>query len=215
MGELGVKSTLAGGRLRVNAAVFYSDYDGIQLSALTPVGTPPALLPNTLNAAPAEIYGAELEITGRLEAWEFNLGISSLHSEFTKDALLTDSQTNTNRLVPKGSRVPFAPDVTATAGVQYNVPVGTWTLTPRVQLSHTDEQLSTPFAYPATTVPSRTVTDVRLSAAAAEHLHLEAFVTNVFDRTYIAAQVQDASSATGGVIYGAPRQYGVRAKYDF
>ena len=215
MGELGVKSTLAGGRLRVNAAVFYSDYDGIQLSSLTAVGTPPALLPNTSNAAPAEIYGAELEITGRLHALEFNLGISSLHSEFTEDALLTDSQTNTNRLVPKGSRVPFAPDMTATAGIQYDVHVGAWTLTPRVQISYTDEQLSTPFAYPATTVPSRGLTDVRLSAATGESLHLEAFVTNVFDRTYIAAQVQDASSATGGIIYGAPRQYGVRAKYDF
>jgi iron complex outermembrane receptor protein len=215
MGELGVKSTLAEGRLRVNAAVFHSDYDGIQLSALTPTGTPPALLPNTLNAAPAEIYGAELEVTGRLQALEFNLGISSLHSEFTKEALLTDSQTNTNRLVPKGSRVPFAPNVTATAGIQYDVRAATWTLTPRVQLSYSDKQIATPFAYPATTVPSHAVTDVRLSAAPNESLHLEAFVTNVFDRAYIAAQVQDASSATGGILYGAPRQYGVRAKYDF
>jgi iron complex outermembrane receptor protein len=84
-----------------------------------------------------------------------------------------------------------------------------------VQISYADEQLSTPFAYPATTVPSHAVTDVRLSAAPNENLHLEAFATNVFDRTYIAAQVQDASSATGGILYGAPRQYGVRAKYDF
>ena len=41
-----------------------------------------------------------------------------------------------------------------------------------------------------------------------ENLRLEAFATNVFDETYIAAQVQDASSATGGIIYGAPRQVG-------
>ena len=68
MGELGIKSTVADGRLRINGALFYSDYDGIQLSSLTAVGTPPALLPNTLNAAPAEIYGAELELTGRFGA---------------------------------------------------------------------------------------------------------------------------------------------------
>src|SRR5690606_13164150 len=53
MGELGIKSTVAEGRLRINGALFYSEYDGIQLSSLTAVGTPPALLPNTLNAAPA------------------------------------------------------------------------------------------------------------------------------------------------------------------
>jgi iron complex outermembrane receptor protein len=215
MGELGIKSTIAGGRLRVNGAIFYSDYEDIQLSALTPIGTPAALLPNTLNAAPAEIYGAELELTGRFEALEFNLGLSTLHSEFTEDAVLTDSQTNTNRLVPKGSDVPFAPEMSATVGVQYDIPVGTWRLTPRVQLSYADEQLSTPFRYPATTVPSRTVTDVRITAAAADNLRLEAFATNVFDKTYIAAQVQDASSATGGILYGPPRQYGVRVKYDF
>jgi iron complex outermembrane receptor protein len=215
MGELGIKSTVAGGRLRVNAAIFYSDYDGIQLGALTAVGTPPTLLPNTLNAAPAEIFGGEIEVTGRFGGLEFNLGLSALHSEFTEDALLTDSQTNTNRLVPEGSTVPFAPEMTATAGLQYDVPLGNWTITPRLQVSYMDEQLSTPFEYVATVVPSRTVTDLRVTARAAEHLRLELFATNLFDETWIAAQVQDASSATGGIIYGAPRQIGVRAKFDF
>jgi iron complex outermembrane receptor protein len=78
-----------------------------------------------------------------------------------------------------------------------------------------DEQLSTPFPSVATTVPSRTVTDLRLTAIASEKLRLEAFATNILDETYIAAQVQDASSATGGIIYGAPLQIGVRAKFDF
>ncbi len=215
MGELGIKSTVADDRLRINAALFYSDYDGIQLSSLTAIGTPPALLPNTLNAAPAEIYGAELELTGRFGATEFNLGVSALHSEFTEDALLTDSQTNTNRLVPEGSSIPFAPEITATAGIQRDFRLGSWTLVPRIQVSYMDEQLSTPFPYVETTVPSRTVTDLRLTAIASEKLRLEAFATNIFDETYIAAQVQNASSATGGIIYGAPRQIGVRAKFDF
>ena len=215
MGELGIKSTVADDRLRINAALFYSDYDGIQLSSLTAIGTPPALLPNTLNAAPAEIYGAELELTGSFGATEFNLGVSALHSEFTEDALLTDSQTNTNRLVPEGSNVPFAPEITATAGIQRDFRLGSWTLIPRIQVSYMDEQLSTPFPYVETTVPSRTVTDLRLTAIASEKLRLEAFATNIFDETYIAAQVQNASSATGGIIYGAPRQIGVRAKFDF
>ena len=215
MAELGIKSTVAGGRLRVNSAVFYSEYEGIQLSSLTAVGTPPTLLPNTLNAAPAEIYGAELELTGRFDALEVNLGLGWLHSEFIDYALLTDSQTNTNRLVPPGSPVPFAPEFTATAGIQYDFQVGDWTLTPRAQVSYLDEQLSTPFEYPATTVPSRTIADLRLTAMRAENFRLEAFATNVLDETYIAAQVQDASSATGGIIYGPPRQIGVRARFDF
>jgi iron complex outermembrane recepter protein len=215
MTELGIKSTLAEGRLRVNGAIFRSNYEGIQLSSLTAVGTPPALLPNTLNAAPADIQGAELEITGRFAALEFNLGAGWLDSEFTRDALLTDSQTNTNRLVPEGARVPFAPEFTVTAGIQYDFPLGSWTLTPRLQASYLDEQLSTPFEYVATVVPSRTVADLRLTASPSDNLRLEAFATNLLDETYIAAQVQDASSATGGIIYGPPRQVGLRVKFDF
>jgi iron complex outermembrane receptor protein len=213
--ELGLKSTLAEGRLRFNSAVFYSDYEGIQLSALTPVGTPPALLPNTLNAAPAEIYGVEIELTGQFGGLGFNVGLSALNSEFTEDALLTDSQTNTNRIVPKGATVPFAPELTAAAGVQYELELGSTSLTPRIQVSYIDDQLATPFPYPATTVPSRTVTDVRLTWLPLEQLRIEAFASNVFDEEYIAVQVQDASSAQGGVIYGAPLQYGLRATYDF
>ncbi|HEY0686981.1 MAG TPA: TonB-dependent receptor [Steroidobacter sp.] len=211
--ELGAKTTLADGRLRVNGAVFYSEYDGIQLSALVPLGS--TLIPNTLNAAPAEIYGAELELTGQFGGFGFNLGLSALQSEFTEDALLTDSQTNTNRLVPEGSIVPFAPEFTANAGVQYEFLLGNMTLTPRIQVSYLDEQLSTPFRYVATTVPSRTITDLRVTLVPMENLRIEAFATNVLDKEYISAQVQDASSARGGIIYGAPRQYGVRAKYDF
>lgn len=215
MAELGIKSTVADGRMRVNAAVFHSDYEGIQLSSLTPVGIPPALLPNTLNAAPAEMYGAELELTARLGGLEFNLGAGWLKSEFIDDALLTDSQTNTNRLVPEGSRVPFAPEFTATVGIQHEFAAGRWSLIPRLQASYLDEQLSTPFEYAVTVVPSRTIADFRLTAIPSDNLRLEAFVTNLFDETYIAAQVQDASSATGGILYGAPRQIGVRAKFDF
>jgi len=215
MVELGLKSTLAGGRLRINGAIFHSDYEGMQLSALTAVGTPPALLPNTLNAAPAEIYGAELELTGVVNALDWNLGVSWLHAEFTEDGVLTDSETNTNRTVWAGSSVPFAPELTATAGIQYEFRLGSWTLTPRVQASHLARQLSTPFKYAATIVPSRTIADVRITAMPTERLRLEVFATNVLDETYIASQVQNASSASGGIIYGAPLQVGVRARFDF
>ncbi len=211
--ELGMKSTLADGRLRFNSAVFYSDYEGIQLSALTPVG--PTLLPNTLNAAPAEIYGIEIEMTGQFGGLGFNVGLSALESEFTEDAMLTDSQTNTNRLVPEGSVVPFAPELTLTAGLQYEFPIGQTQLIPRVQVAYMDEQLATPFRYAATTVPSRTVTDLRVTWIPTDQLRLEAFATNVLDEEYIAVQVQDASSALGGIIYGAPRQVGARAMYKF
>lgn len=211
--ELGWKTTLADGRLRLNGAAFYSEYEDIQLSALTSVGG--QLLPNTLNAAPAEIVGVELEMIGRFGGLGFNVGLSALDHEFTKDAMLTNSLTNQNELVPAGSPIPFAPELTITAGLEYEFLIGSSTLTPRVQLSYMDEQLSTPFSHEQTIVPSRTIADVRLTWVPISQLRIEGFVSNVLDKEYIAAQVQNASSADGGIIFGAPRQYGIRAKYDF
>ena len=38
---------------------------------------------------------------------------------------------------------------------------------------------------------------------------------NLTDETYIASQIQNTTSATGGIVYGAPLQYGLRAKVNF
>jgi len=218
--ELGVKTTVAEGRLRVNGDVFYSAYEGIQLSALTPVPGGGSL-PNTLNAADATIMGAELEITGQFDNLGFNLGGSYLTSEFTEDKMLTDgSDTPTvtpaaNKNVPAGTSLPFTPKWTASGGIQYDIVGNEVVLTPRLQASYIGEQYATAFPNWRTRVPSRIVTDFRLTLAPGEHIRLEGFVTNMFDKTYVAVQVQEASSASGGSIYGAPRQFGMRIKYSF
>ena len=62
---------------------------------------------------------------------------------------------------------------------------------------------------------ARTIVDARLTFKPNDNFTIEAFCTNLFDKTYIAVQLQDASSAQGGIIYGAPRQYGARLKYEF
>lgn len=212
--ELGAKTTLADGKIRINGDVFYSDYDGIQLSALTSIGAGP-LLPSTQNAASGEIYGLELELFGQFQALGFNFGASLINGEFAKDVEVTNSLTNVNELVKKGTDLPFSPDMTLTAGVQYDIRFGRAIISPRIQLSYMDEQYATPFPSRETLVPDRTVVDFRLMVLPSENLRLEAFVTNLFDEEYIAVQLQDASSATGGYIYGAPLQYGIRAKYTF
>jgi iron complex outermembrane receptor protein len=211
--EFGLKSTILDGRLRANGSVFFSDYQGIQLSALTPVG--PVLLPNTLNAAPADIYGLELEVLGQFDRLGFNLGLSLLDSEFTEDAVVTNGLTNRNEVVPEGTVIPFAPETTLTAGIQYDFPIGDMLLTPRMQVAYIGEQLATPFPNVATTVPSHTVADIKLNLQVNDNWNVEGFVNNVFDETYIAVQVQDASSAQGGMIFGAPLHYGIQAKYSF
>src|SRR5690606_39206415 len=100
-------------------------------------------------------------------------------------------------------------------GIQYELAFGDVVAIPRFQLSYTGEQWATPFDHPTTRVESRTIADLKLTVHPSTNWMAEVFVTNLFDEEYVASQSQDSSSADGGPIYGAPRQVGLRAKFDF
>ena len=206
--EGGFKTTLADKRLRLNGSLFYSDYKDIQFSSLFNA------LPLTQNAASGKAFGGELELTGRFGGWGVNAGLGYLDAEFAKAASIVNTVTNVQTLVPKGASLPFSPELTLNAGVDYAFEVGGGRLTPRVQWSHVGSQLATPFPSAVTLVPSRNLVDLRLTYER-DNWQVEAFSNNVADKTYIASQLQNSTSATGGIIYGAPRQYGLRARVNF
>jgi iron complex outermembrane receptor protein len=84
-----------------------------------------------------------------------------------------------------------------------------------VQWSHLSKQYATPFPSFNTLVPGRDLFDARLTFDFGERYTLEAYVNNLTDKTYIATQIQNSSSADGGIIYGAPRTYGLRLRFEF
>src|SRR5690606_24153819 len=144
-----------------------------------------------------------------------NAGLGWLDAEFGADAILQNTLTNLNELVRKGDVLPFSPDVTFNAGVQYDFVFGEKVLTPRLQYTYVSESYSTPFQSERTKISSRSVFDVKLSLRYSDSLSFDAFVNNLFDDTYSTMQLMNASSADGGTLYGAPRHYGVRVRYDF
>lgn len=217
--EAGFKTEFLDNRLRVNGDVFYSDYQDIQLSSL--IGA----LPVTQNAASGKSYGAELEITGQFGGLGFNLGGGYLHARFDGNTCITDTNSPgtdpgcpTNlRLVPDGRVLPFAPKWTINGGAQYEIALNDddMSLTPRVQWSHLSSQVATPFPSFNTIVPERDVFDARLTLQINRMYKLEGYINNFTNKTYIASQIQNSSSADGGSIYGAPRTYGFRAVVKF
>ena len=212
--EAGFKTELLDRHLRVNGSVFYSDYKDIQLSSL--VGG----LPVTQNALAGKAKGAELEITGKFGGLAFNAGLGYLDAKFANSACIsdtnapgTDAGCATNlRFVPKDRVLPFSPEWTINAGIQYTIPVGSFEVTPRLQWSHLAEQYATPFPSVNTLVPGRDLFDARLTFDFGKAYQVEAFVNNLTNKTYIATQIQNSSSANGGIIYGAPRTFGLRLK---
>lgn len=210
--EAGFKTELMNHQLRINGDIFHSDYSDIQLSSLL------GGLPVTQNAASGKADGAEFEVTGRFGPLGLNAGVGYLKAKFGADTCITDTNASGTdagcptglRFVPQGRVLPFSPEWTLNAGIQYDFTAGDMFITPRLQWSYISEQNATPFPSTDTIVPERSVFDFRLTADINESTLAEFFVENLTDETYIASQIQSSSSATGGAIYGAPRTYGVR-----
>ncbi|HSC07228.1 MAG TPA: TonB-dependent receptor [Steroidobacteraceae bacterium] len=77
--ELGWKTTLAGGRLRFNGAVFYEEWDDFQFALLGQNG-----LTDIKNAAGAEIKGVEMDLTWALtDTFQLSGGVAYIDSELT------------------------------------------------------------------------------------------------------------------------------------
>jgi iron complex outermembrane receptor protein len=205
--ELGFKTTVMEGALRVNGALFFSQYEDLQLSSLTP-----ARLPTTLNVPNSKSGGAELEVEAILGRFRLNGGLAYLDAETDSAAMILNNTIRPSALQPvaPGTRLPFSPELTFNGGVETDIEVMGGTLTPRLQVSHISEQFASVFQNANSRVPERTLLDARLSFDHGGPWRVEAFVNNLTDEVYIASQVQDASSTNGGIIYGAPRLYGLR-----
>jgi len=214
--EAGFKSELLDRHLRVNGDLFYSVYKDIQLSSL--VGG----LPVTQNALGGHAKGGELEVTGQFGGLAMNFGLGYLDAEFSNSACIsdtnapgTDAGCATNlRFVPQGRVLPFSPRWTVNGGIQYTVPVGGIDVTPRIQWSHLSQQYATPFPSVNTRVPGRDIFDARVTFDLGKKYKLEGFVNNLGNKVYIATQIQNSSSADGGIIYGAPRTWGLRLRVE-
>jgi iron complex outermembrane recepter protein len=138
--EIGLKTELPEQRLRFNAAVFYSQYDDIQLDGVIPgaFGTV------TFNGGDAELKGVEAELdwiplgTVRLFG-----SVGYLDSEYTR--------INAGSVVKLTDQLIRAPEWTVATGVSYLVNLGNnGSVTPRLDATYKSrthfEAVNTPFA---------------------------------------------------------------------
>ena len=106
--ELGIKSTLMGGRARFNVAGFYYDFTDQQIFNLDSTGTPS---PQLSNAGESEVLGLEVELEAEpVDALYLKLGASVLDTEFTSGGL-------------DGNDLPSAPDVSFSGIIRYTKPI--------------------------------------------------------------------------------------------
>lgn len=111
--ELGYKAVRAGGRLMLETAVFYSDWENLPIYLPLEGGAFSALI----NSAGAKTRGVELGLTWRPnQSWAFQFGGSYI------DAVYKEDEPGTN--FRKGTPVFNVPKTQITGSAAYNWPVG-------------------------------------------------------------------------------------------
>ncbi|MDQ1154489.1 TonB-dependent receptor [Brevundimonas sp. SORGH_AS_0993] len=204
-GEAGVKSDLFDRRLRVNAAVFTTRYDDLQVSQLLGSGV------TLSNAGKATINGAELELTAFV-AQGLRLDFSGGYTDATYDRFENCSVPTSlggGSADCSGKRVIGAPRFTVHASAEQVWPVSLGELVARIDFSGQSEVY-----YEATNSDrfkgdARSVVDFRFGLRTSRW-DAFAWVKNVGDEAY--ETYMDDRSAIGVLkttAYGEPRTFGL------
>jgi outer membrane receptor protein involved in Fe transport len=137
--EAGFKTTWLDGRLRINGAVFYDQWEDFQFSFLGING-----LTVIRNAAAAEMKGAELEVN-----WRPTEGLTIFGSAAYVDATLTEDYCGTtlpdgspetdcaNPQAPAGSELPITPKFKGNITARYDFPMGDFDANVQASLVYT------------------------------------------------------------------------------
>lgn len=217
--ELGLKSDWLDRRLRVNAAVFYNEYEDMQLAVFEAgSGGASSRITNTGNST---YQGLELEIMALLsENVTLDLTYGYLDAEFD-EYNARNPVTNQIEDISDIATITRAPENTAAMGLQYSLPnTGIGRLSARVDVTYTDSMAFHPFLNEFDSSDSRTVANARvtldeLSLGNGGELRLSAWVKNFTDEEYREWGIDFGTLGYAGNTWNQPRTFGFDAIYRF
>ncbi len=206
--ELGFKSMLLDNRLRLNGAIFNTDYEDLQVLQPFPNGSPIPPL-QTKNAGKALSRGVELEATFAVsESLRLNASYAYLDTEYKElDGSLEEFE---------GKRLRNAPENAYSFSATYEKPLSNGAMVnARAEYIAKDKAYQDVQNIEAAAIPSYRVTNLRLAYVTEdEKWEVAAWANNVFDEEYY---VHNYYVAPFGAIHtpALPRTYGVNATYQF
>ncbi|MBN7796167.1 TonB-dependent receptor [Parahaliea mediterranea] len=214
--EAGLKAELADGRARVNAAVFLTDYDDLQVQRLayTPVGKGFAIT----NADQAEIWGVELEALF-VPVNGLTLGASigytdPIYKEFKECA---SGPGGSNAIDCDGNQLNNASKLNASAAVQYLFSIGDpGQVYVRADWSYRDEVFIEPTNTGRTRVDSRELVDARAGFYSSDQKwELAIWGKNLADKEYVHTVFYIPTFDITSSLFDIGRTYGVDIFYNF
>jgi iron complex outermembrane receptor protein len=216
--EVGAKAALLDDRLQLNGALFYMDWEDLQVAFqenLIDEDGNFVLFGGTDNAEAATSKGAELAATALVtDDLLVGFSVGYLDAKFDRFIALIDGE---NRTLD-GQTIPNSPKWTLAADAEYGFSLGaSWDAYIRGEWNYRDEIRATTSAMVQSgfpwEVPSYDVFNLRIGAER-ENLSVVAYAENLFDDVYFTNAYEKAN--TGGlIIEPSYRTYGVRLTYDF
>ncbi len=204
--EIGWKTTLANGRVRLNGAAYLMEWDDVQYTIYN-FGLS-ACCGNVYNLATAEITGLEFDLTALIsEAFTLSLAGAYNDAETTADFNLPTAG-GTTLAVPDGSPLPSVPDFKGTVVARYEFDL-TSSLPAYAQLSWSYTGSSESEITPGSSFPQDSYSIGNLRAGINQgSWGVDLFVDNVSDEVadiYIHPRTYELTTVTN-----RPRTYGVR-----
>lgn len=217
--EVGIKSTLLDGRLRLNAVAYMQDWEDFQQSALDP---DIANISLTLNIANATSDGIEADFTYMLtDAWSVSGALAYNQAEVSEDFFKNENLRGIAPPdAPKGTDLPRSPDWKWNLSTRYHFTMFGRNSFFQGSYSFTGESYSDLFTNPRAINSSRKTQDSYQIANVAIGMELESydvevelFIRNVFDErgeVFINGFSHDTRVTTN-----RPRQFGIRFRQRF
>ena len=209
--EVGWKSVLADGRVRLSAAAFLNDYQDLQLSSFsaTPTGGFATVF---TNAGEAENWGFEAELLANpAPDLLVSFGIGYLDAEY-KEFINAANEDVSGDLTPINS-----PDLTGNLGFQYTHSLGWGSLILGADMSYRSDYFVDINNHDALHQDNFTLLNASATLESEDgQWSLSLGVKNLTDEEYITHGFDlTAFPGVGLAYYGQPRTYRIQARYRF
>ncbi len=205
--EVGLKWQGFDDRVRLNAAVFFSAYDEVQVTFFDSLGGPV-----TANSGSVDIVGLEAELTAVLfEGLRLDLGYGYLDAEYDE----INPIAGLSLTIDESAKLVNTPENVFHAGMEYSVPLGANELALRIDYSYTDDIFndSQNSRFLFQNAYDNLNASVRFSLG--ESMDFVAFADNLTDQRYIVSGDSNFGLGFHETNYNRPREYGVTFRYRF
>ena len=209
--EVGAKARLFNRTLSLEASAFWYDYQDLQTQIFTNVGA--VSLIKLANIDKATVKGLDLQAVWLpVEGLTLNVGAGLLD---TKLGSFRTASSAGPIVVPKGNKLPNAPDVTVNLQARYQWALtGGWTAAVQGGAHYSDDVFKEALNTPYLSANDYWLVDARAAVASASGWDLAVWAKNLGDKRYV-AQVTDNGIGMGYRVFNTPRTYGVTVSKRF